>query len=59
MDIRITSTKAKEILECFTDWDTKTKTENKERYEGYLDGVKDVMTILGLTKDELKQLSKK
>jgi hypothetical protein len=59
MDVRITPTKAREILECFTDWDTKTKTENKERYEGYLDGVKEVMAILGLTRDELRQLNNK
>ena len=59
MDIRITTIKAKEILEMFSDWDEKVKQENRERYDGYIDGVKEVLSVLGITKSELKELSKK
>lgn len=57
MDIRITPTKAKEILEMF-DWEEKQINENKERYQGYISGTKDFLAILNLTKDDLKSLIK-
>lgn len=58
MDIRITKTKADEILRMFTDWEETFSKENKEYKLGYIAATRDFLNIIQLNKDDLISIKK-
>ena len=58
MDVRISSVRAKEILEMFIDWDQEFVEENSEYKRGYIGGTKDFLSTLELSVKDLESLCK-
>ena len=58
MDIRITPTMAKEILDMRDDWDSKFVEDNREYQSGYISGTTDFLSILRISRKDLQALSK-
>ncbi|MFS0643809.1 hypothetical protein [Siminovitchia sp. 179-K 8D1 HS] len=57
IDIRLTKSKAKEIIDMFEDWDSEFAVDDPDYKQGYINSTKDFLSILQLSRWEIEAIA--